>query len=49
MKTLLTAFILAAAPLSAFADCSWSKQTAMSCADGTTYDSDTQNCVPVTG
>ncbi|QFU08996.1 hypothetical protein PARPLA_01869 [Rhodobacteraceae bacterium THAF1] len=48
MKTLLTALILGIAPVAAFAQCNYDR-TAMSCADGTTYDAETKGCVPVTG
>ncbi|PZX17577.1 hypothetical protein LX81_01302 [Palleronia aestuarii] len=49
IKTALTAFALVLAPGLALAECDWSKQTAsMSCADGMTYDSATQACVPTT-
>lgn len=47
-KTILTAAILALAPLGAAAAC-WDRDIAMTCADGTTYDAETRSCVPVTG
>ncbi len=49
IKTLALAIALTAAPALAFAEgCNYSKQKqAMSCAAGTTYDSATQTCLPV--
>lgn len=50
MKALVTALVLATAPVAAFAACSWGKmdETAASCAQGTTWDSDAQRCVAQT-
>lgn len=50
MKTLLAALAITVAPTLAFAECSWGKAhetTAMSCAEGATWDAATQTCVPV--
>lgn len=49
-KTLIAALALTLAPALAVAQgCSYSKQQqAMSCADGTTYDRDSNTCVPTT-
>ncbi|KIN60619.1 hypothetical protein Z945_1594 [Sulfitobacter noctilucae] len=49
IKTLALAIALTAAPALAFAEgCNYSKQKqAMSCAAGTSYDSATQTCLPV--
>jgi hypothetical protein len=48
-KTLAVALVLTLAPTLSFAmGCSGYKhQQAMSCADGTVYDADTQSCVKV--
>ncbi|MDG4648067.1 carbohydrate-binding module family 14 protein [Roseibacterium sp. SDUM158017] len=48
IKTILAAFVLAAAPGLAMAECSWGsmQQTTMSCSDGTSWDAATQSCVP---
>ncbi len=48
MKTCLTALVLSLAPAMAMAACGYDR-TAMSCADGATYDADQQRCVPTTG
>ncbi|MDF1729114.1 MAG: hypothetical protein P1U53_15340 [Sulfitobacter sp.] len=49
IKTLVIAAALTALPtLSLAAGCSYSKQQAMSCAEGSTYDSETKACVPMT-
>lgn len=48
IKTTLAAVAMtlaAAAP--AFAECSWSKQQAMNCADGMIYSPETGSCVTV--
>lgn len=46
IKTLLAAFILAAAPGLAFAECSWgARDVTMSCAEGTSWDAASQTCV----
>lgn len=45
LKTLLTAAILAAAPVFAAAQCSHSQQ-AMTCTDGFVYDDETGACIP---
>ncbi|WP_370402049.1 hypothetical protein [Sulfitobacter sp. JB4-11] len=49
IKTLAIALALTAAPtLSLAAGCNYGKEKqAMSCADGTSYDSATQSCLPV--
>ena len=49
IKTLVIALALTAAPALAFAEgCSFGKhKQAMSCAEGTTYDSASQTCLPV--
>ena len=49
MKTrvLAVAVALTLAPALGFAECSFGKQQAMSCADGTTYDAETGTCVAV--
>lgn len=49
-KTVLMALALTLAPALAVAEgCSFGKhQQAMSCAAGTTYDADTNSCVPTT-
>ncbi len=49
MKTFLTALVLAALPAVSSAACDWQDTAAMSCADGTVYDVETQRCVPATG
>ena len=48
IKTLLAAFVLTAVPGFAHAECSWgaSNEVTMSCADGATWDAETQACVP---
>ena len=48
-KMLLAALVMVAAPSLAMAECSWGKHetTAMSCAEGTTWDADAQSCVPI--
>lgn len=48
IKTLLAAFVLMAMPGFAYATgCSWgSHEVTMSCADGATWDAETQTCVP---
>lgn len=48
MKIALTALILAAAPLAAFAQCAGEHrdQQAMSCISGTHWDQESQSCVP---
>jgi len=48
MKTILTALILAAAPLAATAQCagSHSSDQAMSCAPGTHWDQPSGTCAP---
>lgn len=50
-KTLAIALALVVAPTLSFAmGCSYGKheQQAMTCAEGSTYDSQTQSCVPTT-
>ena len=49
MKTLLAALAITVAPTLAFAECGWGKahETAMSCAEGSTWDADSRSCVPV--
>ncbi|GAA5067949.1 hypothetical protein N0B44_02330 [Roseibacterium beibuensis] len=46
LKTLLAAAALIAAPGFALADCPYDHQVTMSCADGTSWDSESQSCVP---
>ncbi|AHM05555.1 hypothetical protein roselon_03297 [Roseibacterium elongatum DSM 19469] len=48
IKTLLAAAALMAAPGLAMAECSWgsSHDMTMSCAQGSTWDADSQACVP---
>ncbi|MEQ9259068.1 MAG: chitin-binding domain-containing protein [Roseovarius sp.] len=49
VKTIFVAAALtAASTVSAYAGCAYHKQQAMSCAEGMTYDSESQSCVPVT-
>ncbi len=50
-KTLFAAAVLALTPALAMAECSWGKheQQAMTCADGTVYDADSNTCKVVTG
>lgn len=50
IKTLAAAVALTLAPVLAAAEgCNWSKQQAsMSCAEGSTYDHNTGQCVPTT-
>lgn len=49
VKTILTAAALTvASAISAYASCPYHEQQAMSCADGTTYDSESKSCVPTT-
>ena len=49
VKTILTAAALTlASAVSAYAGCTYHEQQAMSCADGTTYDSESKSCVPTT-
>ena len=48
MKMLLTALILGLAPALAIAECNHDR-TAMSCADGMTYDAESHGCVAITG
>ena len=45
MKTILTAFTIALMPMSAFAMCSGKSHQAMSCAEGTVWDIESQSCV----
>jgi hypothetical protein len=48
IKTLLAALVLTAAPGLAMAECSWgAHQVTMSCAEGMSWDADSQSCVPV--
>lgn len=49
VKTILTAAALTlASAVSAYAGCTYHEQQAMSCAEGTTYDSESKSCVPTT-
>jgi len=50
-KILIVAVAMVAAPSMTFAMCSYGKhrEAAISCAEGTVYDADTQTCVTVTG
>lgn len=45
VKTTLVALALTVLPAVAFAECSWSKQQAQSCAAGTVWDAETHSCV----
>lgn len=46
---LVSAAISAASAVSAFAGCAYHQQEqAMSCGEGTAYDSETKTCIPVT-
>ena len=47
MKRFVLALVLLASPLPAFAACSNGTDQAMSCAEGSMWDSKTQACVPV--
>jgi len=49
IKTLLAALAITTAPALAFAECSWgtAHETTMSCAEGSTWDSESSSCVPV--
>ena len=48
IKTLLAALVLTAAPGLAMAECSWGAQAVtMSCAEGLSWDADSQTCIPV--
>lgn len=47
MKAVLTATVLAFAPLSAFAFCAGHEVTAQSCAAGFQWDSETSACVEI--
>ncbi|MBR9651754.1 carbohydrate-binding module family 14 protein [Thalassovita aquimarina] len=49
IKIVLTAVVLTAAPLAAFAQCSRDHQQVMSCADGTVWDAESKSCTKVTG
>lgn len=53
MKLLLATLALAASPTLALAACfdghAKAEDTVMSCAAGSTYDTETQRCVPTTG
>lgn len=48
IKTLLTAGLLALAPVMSFAACSGHTEQAMSCADGMVWDAETSSCVEQT-
>jgi len=48
-KILLTAFVLAATPGIALAQCTWGKtESVASCAAGSVWDSESQRCVTAT-
>jgi hypothetical protein len=49
LKTAMCAFVIALTPALAAAECSWGKmeQVTMSCSEGTTFDAETQTCIPV--
>ncbi|MCB1335826.1 MAG: adenylosuccinate lyase [Roseivivax sp.] len=50
LKLVLTASILALAPMAGFSQCSGHSDTqAMTCAQGSVYDADTGQCKVVTG
>ncbi len=48
IKTLLAAAALVSAPALAMADCSWGSahEVSMSCATGSSWDAESQTCVP---
>lgn len=48
IKTLAAALALTLVPALAMAECSYGKQAAMSCADGSSYDAASGKCVPTT-
>ena len=43
---LTTAALTLASAVSAYASCNWHEQQAMSCAEGTTWDTESKSCVP---
>ena len=47
IKTLLAALVIVGAPTLAAAECNWGQHetTAMSCAEGTVWDVETETCV----
>ena len=47
LKTLVIAAALVAAPSLSFAACGHGKQQAQNCIEGTTWDSGSQSCVPI--
>ena len=49
LKTLIVGTVLAFAPALAFASCSGHEKQAMTCADGTVYDAETNTCTVVSG
>lgn len=48
IKTLLATLVIVSAPALAAAECNWGQHqtTAMSCAEGSTWDAEQQACVP---
>ncbi|ANT59151.1 MULTISPECIES: adenylosuccinate lyase [Roseobacteraceae] len=49
IKTLLTAAALVAAPMIAWADCSYHEQAKMTCAEGSAYDAESGTCKVISG
>jgi len=49
MKTIIAAAALSLSPMLAFAYCSGHQQQAMTCAEGSVYDPETNTCQVVTG
>lgn len=49
IKTLAAAVALTLLPAFAMAECTYGKQAAMTCADGSVYDHEAGKCVPTTG
>lgn len=47
MKRLVLVLVLVSSPLSAWAACISNEQQAMSCAEGLTWDPETETCLPV--
>jgi hypothetical protein len=47
MKRLVLTLLLLSPPLAAWADCTGHEQQAMSCAEGLTWDPETNACVPI--
>ncbi len=49
IRTVLTALLLSAAPMAAFAECAFDHQQAMSCANGLVWDKESKSCIATTG